>query len=330
MLKFTLVLIFISFSVFGQTPKNVPVDQVGKSIPITIPVEPETEDLPQSKKLQKKVDPADQAITNRRLRADSGSLSKWSGAMFFNYQGGSLANPTKPERPNIVNGKDALTLSNFSGEIGIRYRLSPLDSLSASTGLFMTTPFHSSIETDNEKLQKNFDENHQKLTVADPFLKYTHVDKFAGLQSVTNFKPTLITNNQQKSVGYRSSYYLAQTLMKEIGETGLSLGGLFAATFYTFNGDNKDLSNNVLGLYPYIEYVINDTYNLRTAFGWQVYEQYRSMDNGTWAKRKVYQSAGVGISLSRDVFLYPNIQWIPSDIRADRTNIAISANINVF
>lgn len=329
MIKFVFVssfLICIAFAQDEKKIKNVPVEQAGKSIPLTIPVEPETEDLPANKKL----DPADEKITNRRLRADAGSLSKWSGAMFFNYQGGSLANPTQPERPNIVNGADALTLQNFRGEIGIRYRLSDLDSLSMSTGLFMTTPFHSSISTSNQSLKENFDENHQKITVADPFLKYTHVDKFQSWQSVSTFRPTLITNSQQKNAGYNSSYYFAQTFMHDLGKTGFSYGGLFSATFYTFNNENQDLSSNVLGFYPSAEYIINDIYNIRTIFGFQVYEQYRSMNSDTWVKRKVYQSIGLGISISRDVFLYPNIQFIPSDIRLDRTNIALSANINVF
>lgn len=278
----------------------------------------------------KKEDEADQVITNRRLRADAGSLSKWSAAMYFNYQGGSLANPTQPERPNITNGKDALTLQNLTGELGVRYRLSSLDSLTASTGFFMTTPFHSEIDTNNAALKKNFDENSQELNFADPFLKYTHLDRVFGLQSVTTLKPLLITNNQQKEAGYKASYFISQIFMKDLGKTGFSYGGAFQGIWYDFNNDNPNLSRNVVGFYPAAEYVINDTFNLRTVFGWQVYEQYRSQDSGTWTKRKVYESVGVGISLTRDIFLYPNIQFIPSDIRLDRTNVAISANINLF
>jgi hypothetical protein len=68
---------------------------------------------------------------------------------------------------------------------------------------------------------------------------------------------------------------------------------------------------------------------LRTVFGWQVYQQTRRDDTWTFEKRKVYQSLGTGISVTRDIFLYPNIQFIPSDIRSDRTNIGLSAYINL-
>lgn len=299
-----------------------------QSKPLSMPIEP---DLPPADtKKDTKVDEADELITNRRLRADSGSLSKWSVSMFFDYKGGSLEKPTAPERPNIVNGADALTLQSLTGEVGVRYRLTPRDSVTVSTGLFMTTPFHSSIDTDNPALQKNFDENHQKLNISDPSIKYVHLAKVFNVQSVSLVKPLLITNNQQYELGYRASVLLSQTFMKDVGKSGFSYGVGLQSLIYTFHNNNQNLSSSVSGIYPAAEYVINDTYNLRTVFGWQVYEQFRYQDSGTFTKRKVYQSVGVGISVTRDIFLYPNIQFIPSDIRSDRTNIAISANINVF
>lgn len=277
------------------------------------------------------VDKADQLITNRRLRSESGSLSKWSVSSGFNYQGGSLAHPKDAARPNIVKGADALTLQNFTGDIGVRYRVTKLFSLTASTGVFMTTPFHDSIRTNNKKLQKNFDENHQKMTVNDPFLKATYVNKFNVYQSVSQFKITHITNNQQKLDGYRWNFYGSQQFMHNVADTKFSYGVNIALQMYTFNGDdNLTLTDQVHGVYPALEYEISEKLNFRTTFGTFVYQHIRNQDNWTYEKRKAYQSVGLGILLSRDVFLYPNIQYIPSDIRSDRTNIALSASINFF
>ena len=275
-------------------------------------------------------DKADQLITNRRLRADSGSLSLWSVSSSFNYQGGSLAYPLDAKRPNIVNGADALTLQNLTGDIGVRYRVDPQFSITMSTGLFMTTPFHDSIETDNAKLKENFAENHQKITINDPLMKLTYLNKFGFLQSVTNFKLTLITNNQQKLDGYQWSYYFSQNFMHQVGETRFSYGANFSGQLYSFSRENDSLTDRVFGVYPAFEYEINETLNFRTAFGTFVYQHLRSAQSHTYIKRTVYQSLGLGISLSRDVFLYPNIQYIPSDIRGDRTNVALTANINFF
>lgn len=278
----------------------------------------------------KPADKADQVITNRRLRAESGSLSKWSGSLYFNYQGGSVADPLEADRPNIVAGADALTLQNFYADLGIRYRLSDLDSITASAGVFVATPFHTTINTNDPKLEAEFEKNKRDVTVSDPSLRYRHLDSILGVQSVTGLSATYITNAQQSKQGYDAAFSVSQTFMKEFGKSGLSLGASLQWTKYIFNKTNPALAENVPGFYPAAEYVINDLLNVRTVFGWQVYQQTRAMDHDTYAKRKVYQSVGVGISLSRDVFLYPNIQFIPSDIRSDRTNIAISANVNVF
>ena len=71
--------------------------------------------------------------------------------------------------------------------------------------------------------------------------------------------------------------------------------------------------------------------NLRTISGLWVYDHLRSeRDNFTFAKNKIYQSVGLGISVTRDIYLYPNVQFLPEDIRSDLTNVALSANINVF
>ena len=288
-----------------------------------------SEEKTEEKKPEGTQDEADQAITNRRLRAEAGSLSKWSGWTFFNYQGGSLARPIDATRPNIVNGADALTLQNFSGDVGVRYRMTKLDNVTFTTGLFMTTPFHDQIKTKDAKLEKKFNEEHQKLTVNDPALRLMHVDKVWDVQSVSFILGTLITNGQQKNSGYESSYKLSQTFMKDFGH-GISAGAGFTGTFYAFNNDNKNLTDRVLGVYPTFEYVINDTFNIRTLFGQWVYEHRRSQEGDTYLKRKVYQSVGLGISVTRDIFIYPNIQYIPSDIRSDRTNMAVSANINMF
>jgi hypothetical protein len=279
---------------------------------------------------QAATDEADQAITNRKLRAETGSLSRWSISSSFNYNGGSLADPINPERPNITAGRDVLTLQNLSGTVGVRYRLSSLDALTLQTGFFMTTPFHDSIRTNDPDRKKAFERTNRKLNVSDPSLRYVHLDKIRGIQSVTSASAMLITNNQLKNDGYESYFDADQTFMYEFPETGFSFGLSFYMGGYTHTKSDAGLATYNVGVYPAAEYVINDTLNLRTVLGQWVYQQEQGMASDTWDKLKVYQSVGLGISVTRDVFLYPNIQFVPTDIRSDRTNIAMSASINIF
>ena len=100
-------------------------------------------------------------------------------------------------------------------------------------------------------------------------------------------------------------------------------------TRYFFDKTDKSLGANYLQIYPVAEYIINDKLNLRTVLGYQ-WEQLRSTRYTNYHKLAVFQSVGLGISVTRNIFLYPNIQFLPSDIRTDLTNIGLSAYINAF
>ena len=43
-----------------------------------------------------------------------------------------------------------------------------------------------------------------------------------------------------------------------------------------------------------------------------------------------YQSVGIGWVASRDVWIYPNIQFIPDNLDIKNTNVGVSATINMF
>jgi hypothetical protein len=284
----------------------------------------------------------DQILTNRMLRASTGSLSKWSAALRFNYSGGSVDQPLKPQRPNIVSAGDALVLANMTGDVGFRYRIDAKQNIGLSTGIFMSTPFHNSITTPDNDLRAAFDKNKQKLKVNNPFITHTYLAKLGGVQSVTTSSLTFITDSRRDGSGYREALAISQNFLYDIGTSGLTLGMLFAGTQYTHGFDEKfdpksstvknvkaDQTDYVIGAYPFLEYVINDTFNLRTIWGALVYENFRNMDTFHYKKRPIYQSVGLGIAISRDLFIYPNIQFMPEDIRNDRTNVAMSATINI-
>jgi hypothetical protein len=274
-------------------------------------------------------DQADNVITNRQLRASSGSLSKWSVNTFWSYSAGSINAPTNVVRPNITAAGDISALQSLYGTIGARYRLSPLDSLSLSIGLNMVSPFHGSIRTNDSDLRSEFDDNARKLSANDPAIKFSHLDKISGIQSVTELELSFYTAEFVRNAGFRTGTVLSQTLMYELGKTGLSLGTALEGTWNTFGGDADSAKRPkfILGFYPMLEYVINDTFNLRTVSGVWVNEFRR---DGSSFNRVIYQSVGLGISLSRDVFLYPNVQFLPGDLRADKTNLGLNANLNLF
>jgi hypothetical protein len=70
--------------------------------------------------------------------------------------------------------------------------------------------------------------------------------------------------------------------------------------------------------------------NWRAVYRYYWYQQSRAQKSSEWTTLDPTISTGIGFSITRDIFLYPNIQFNPEDIRADRTNLGLSANINLF
>ena len=280
-----------------------------------------------------KKDQVDQLITNRKLRAETGSKSKYSVSTAFTYNGGTINDPGSRFRPNITAGANVPTFSSLAGSISGKYRLNVKDSLNAGVGLRAFQPFHES--PDKSTVEAPNGEPVQRADIYNPYVTYTHIDRIAGLQSVSKVTATALTTDFSRQLGYLGQVDLTQIFLKDLGTSGASVGVLFGTGFSVFDkfdeASQAASSDYWVGAYPFFEYVINDTFNFRTISGVWVYEHIRNESRAlTFSKNTIYQSVGLGISVSRDVYLYPNIQFVPEDISGDRTNVAITANVNLF
>jgi hypothetical protein len=279
-----------------------------------------------------KDDEADELITNRMMRASNGSLSKFSLNTGMTYQGGSLNKPFAADRPNIAAAGDATSISGISGTFNGSYRLSAVNRLNLGAGLQMLAPFNDSINTRDARAQQEFDENQGQLDISNPFLSFTHMNKVFGVQTIVTTTATLFTAGNLRDAGYQNSADITLNTMYNVGDSGFSFGALFLYSQFFFNKNDANLlrfqNEVVYGFMPQAEYVINDTFNLRTIVRSNWYQNTRA--NSDFVKRPVTQSAGLGISVSRDVFLYPNIQFAYDDFGADRTNVGFTANINML
>src|ERR1035437_5740298 len=64
----------------------------------------------------------DEEISNAKLRAESGSKSKYSLSTTIQYTGGAISSPFAAERPNLSGLPGMQTLSSLSGRLNGRYR----------------------------------------------------------------------------------------------------------------------------------------------------------------------------------------------------------------
>lgn len=277
----------------------------------------------------------DDILTNNNLRALSGSKSKWSIASQYNYEGGTISSPFSQDRPDISAASGTTDKADIDGAISVKYNLDLKNSLSFGIGVRCIAPLSSRIE--------NY--SGTRFDAFNPYLQYQHIYKWFGIQSVLQVQYLKWTQADFTAYGYSHQFSVDQENMYEIGKTGLSVGVSLYAQYQLFNKSGaysvpSDTDNYVADLAtvqsvyqfiaaPELEYELNDTFNLRTLVSLLSYEHYAAGVD-TLVHDTVYQSIGVGISVTRDIFLYPNIQFLPGHIEAALTNVGLSATVNLF
>ena len=141
--------------------------------------------------------------------------------------------------------------------------------------------------------------------------------------------------------------FIDQENMYKIGDSEFSVGASTWVQYQFFNKSgsfgipaNQDTyvpnlaavqSVYAFFIAPVLEYEITEKLNFRTLLGLWQFEHYGSERNAmSFTHDKVYQTVGLGISITRDIYLNPNIQFLPDNIRGDLTNVSLNAAINVF
>ncbi len=281
----------------------------------------------------------DQEITNNRMRADMGSKSRFSLRSSVNYYGGTVQKAFSEARPNITEGPNADSRSYLSGDLALKYRTTDRTSLNVGTGVRVITPFHRTLdEASNSNTASAPRSRRAKLSsVSNPYIEFNYAGKVAGIQNFAQLTATYASEDFDRNVvGLTGSIALSDQLIYEYGSSSFGLAATYAQNTYKNSSSSYlDLSGESqtredIGVYavPFYEYAFNDKYNFRTVFNWVNFT--KEVGSNAFRHLIPQQSMGLGISMTRDVFLYPNIQFIPQDIRADRTNVALSANINLF
>lgn len=275
----------------------------------------------------------DEEITNNKLRAELGSKSKWSVRTSMNYQGGTIQKAFSEERPEIRAEGEEDGVVNFSADVAMKYRTTEKTSLNVGTGVSVDKIFHRTFdEATNANMDKRADGT-RNAGVSDPYIEFNGGYKALGMQNSSAVTVGFYTDAFATDVlGRTNSLSASHVFIKDIGSNSLGLALAYTNYFYENESDFTDAGRRRMNAQayasPFYEYAFNDKYNFRTVANWFSFNNRRG--ESKWAQAVIQQSMGLGISITRDVFLYPNVQFLPQDIRADKTNVALSASINLF
>jgi len=279
----------------------------------------------------------EEVVENPTLKTLSGSLSKFSFYSRFTYRGGSLDKPTSAERPNIRDLGANPNLVDMSGVFGFKYRLTKYDNLSLQMGLYSTTPFHSSIDTNNSTNQNDFDKNHQRTTSDDPLLSYFRTYRIGELQNISFFQYQHITRDIYREYGGRGILRFSQASAYRLNRA-MYIAATLTYENYSYDKDTIDYFGHEVSIrsqqpeHTYRANISTELYmskNLSFRFITDVFSHVRYRDEETSESVSSQQTLGMSYFYSRDISISPNIKFIASDLRNERTTMGLNLNVNI-
>jgi hypothetical protein len=277
----------------------------------------------------------DEEITNAKMRAESGSKSQWSMSFDLSLNGGNLEDPLGKVRPNYSGIAAQDTATSLSGDISASYRINKNNRLSLGTGISVKTPFQSSASEVTTPSR-----NGGASDISNPSVSWGHTARIAGTQNSFSLGYTHFTKdvyvNALNMVGQASA---GHTIIFDIPGSNWQPGFATSIYFTTFADSAQDfdvIGNDSrrddygIGFYPFVEYAFNDMFSFRTVFRPADFAHMRSENAGTFEQSLYTQSVGLGIAVTRDIYLYPNMQFAPENLQPSLTNVGLSTSINVF
>lgn len=267
---------------------------------------------------------ADNLITNKKMRAEAGSKSKYSLKSKITYNGGNVASAFSSERPNIAGHPGETDVTALIGDISGKYAINSQHSVAAGLGVRYLAPTHGLSTPDAYKKKGD------KVDANDPYVYYQYLTKIGSVQTVLGAKPTLITQANRVNAGYATQTEMTSIFAYDLGTSGLTLAMYFEVTPYTFTRYSEDDTDLYTDIAPYVEYHITDHIDFRAVTNLYQFDHVRGNPWTTWTQEKIIQSVGVGFSITRDVYLYPNFQFDLADVDMQRTNVALQSFINLF
>jgi hypothetical protein len=263
-----------------------------------------------------------ETLTDAKLKADAGSLSRFSAKASLSYYGPTFGDLSVAEQPN-PDGSVGNYSQAIKGSVSARYRLSPDSAISAGTGVAFNKPFHGWERTD----------------VSNPFISYDFSSRFGKLQMRNSPGLTVSTVPNYTAIGQIGGLSWDNSLV-------YALGAGFAASFdSTFNlwifnrqyrpgslksGGDGTASQYSISWYPGLKYNFSDKFNVNTSAGFSLQNPRSAFDDTVLLNKTVSLRLGAGYAFTRDVYFAPYVQSYVTRLAFDTTSINVSGVFSVL
>ncbi|MBO9665969.1 MAG: hypothetical protein J7501_04085 [Bdellovibrio sp.] len=262
----------------------------------------------------------DKDITDARLKADSGSLSRYSLKFSLGYFGppiGDLSNEMQPNPDSAVGTFETA----LSGSIGARYRIDTKSAISVGTGVSAITPVQG---------VKRYD-------TKNPFISYDRNARLGEVQMRNSFGVTAVTNPAFRKIGEYAGLNYDNSLVYNLGTSKVAVGVDTSLSYYLFERGPNEKSRKErttgrysLGLFPQVKYNFTDKLNAYTSLAINFNNPRGTDDLSVLWNRTLSQRVGFGYAFTRDIYFAPYLNFYPKAFSADMTTVNFSTTFSIL
>ncbi|AHI04958.1 hypothetical protein BDW_02240 [Bdellovibrio bacteriovorus W] len=269
------------------------------------------------KVLENKKFSEDRDITDIKLRAESGSLSRYSLKFSLSYYGPPVGDITNDRQPNpdgsIGNNDTAIT-----GSISGRYRIDSKSAIGVGTGMSSLTPFHGSKRTD----------------IKTPFISYDRNARLQTVQMRNSYSASFTTVQEYLDVGQVGTVGYNNNLVYNLGNSGFAVGLESSFSGFVYNRDyeksDRSAGRYYLGFYPQVKYNLTDKIDIYSSLAVSFTNPRAREDVWTLHNRTLSGRLGSGFALTRDVYISGFLNYYPTQLKADSTTISLSTVFSIL
>lgn len=258
----------------------------------------------------------DKDITDSKLKADSGSLSRYSLKVSLSLYGPPVGDLSNKKQPN-PDGTISSNYVSIGGSLSGRYRIDSKSAVSVGTGVTALTPFHGVERTD----------------VKTPFISYDRNARWGELQARNSYGVSITTIPEFRGVAQYANLSYDNSMVYNIGTSGFAVGVDTGLNYYLFEREyikaDKKISRYTLGFYPQIKYNFSDKVNVYTSLALNFWNP-RYSDEAELLNKKLSGRLGMGWAIKRDIYFAPYLNFYPDQLTADSTTFSFSTIFSVL
>lgn len=256
-------------------------------------------------------------ITDTKLKAESGSLSRYSLSFNLSYYGPTIGDLEAKDQPN-PDGSVGTYETSLGGSLSGRYRFSPRSSINAGTGVKAIHPFHG---------MERFDMNN-------PFINFNLSDRSGEIQMKNSFGFSAITVPNYTKIGETASLNYDLGMVYNLGSSRVAVGLDASISYFFYNRgyqskDGKAARYN-LSVYPNLKYNATDKLNINTSVNLSSWNPRSRDEQSVLLNRTISQRLGVGYAFTRDIYFSPYLNFFPDNLSQDGTTLNVSTIFSIL